>query len=151
MLFTGHAELNIDAKGRLAIPAKYRAQWDQDRDGPSWVCVPWPNSTIRVYPERTFAELADSAEQSLTPDDDVAELEATLFGLAEQITPDSAGRIMLSKEHLRLTGLTGEVVVTGSRNRLEIRDRAAWRDAQQERFASLPKLVERIERRRAGG
>lgn len=151
MLFTGFAELNIDAKGRLAIPAKYRAQWDPERDGTGWVCVPWPNRTIRVYPEQTFAQLADSAEQSLTPDEDAAELEATLFGLAELITPDSAGRIMLSKEHLRLTGLTGEVVVTGARNRLEISDRVAWRAAQQERFNSLPKLVERIDRRRGGG
>ena len=150
MLFTGYAELTIDAKGRLAIPAKYRSQWDAEPDGPSWVCVPWPNQTIRIYPERTFAQLADSAEQSLTPDEDAAELEATLFGLAEQITPDSAGRIMLSKEHLRLTGLSGEVVVTGARNRLEVCDRARFRDAQQERFASLPKLIERIERRRGG-
>lgn len=150
MLFTGHAELNIDAKGRLAIPAKYRSQWDAERDGPSWVCVPWPRESVRIYPERVFAQLADSAEQTLTPDDDVAELEAALFGLAEQITPDAAGRVTLSKEHLRLTGLGTEVVVVGVRNRLEVRDREVWRAAQQQRFESLPSLVARVERRRGG-
>ncbi len=45
MHFTGYSEHTIDAKQRLAIPAKYRAQWDDKRDGTAWYGVPWPIST----------------------------------------------------------------------------------------------------------
>ena len=33
MLFTGTSEHTLDAKLRLAIPAKYRNQWNPERDG----------------------------------------------------------------------------------------------------------------------
>ncbi|MEM1331777.1 MAG: hypothetical protein AAGG07_14630 [Planctomycetota bacterium] len=148
MLFTGHAELTVDAKGRLAIPAKYRNAWEAERDGSSWISIPWPTGIIRLYTERAFEALASQGEQSLTPDPDEAELEAQLFGLAEPLNLDSAGRVLLPKTHLRLTGISGEVVVVGARNRLEVRERAAWMQEEERRFQSLPALVARIEARK---
>jgi len=148
VLFTGHADLNIDAKSRLAIPAKIRAQWSEERDGQAWVLVPWPGGVIRVYTERAFQDLAESRGATLTPESDEAELEAALFGSAERVEPDSAGRITLPKQHLQLTGLSGEVVLVGARNRFEIRDRARWLAEEQERFNSLPALVSRVERQK---
>lgn len=53
MLFTGQAEITIDAKQRLAIPSKFRARLpkDQTEDKTSWFCVPWPDgSLLRLYP-----------------------------------------------------------------------------------------------------
>lgn len=151
MLFTGHSEHSIDSKLRLAIPAKYRSQLDPERDGSAWYCVPWPGGILRLYTEKTFEQLAQQGEHSLTPDEDQADLEAQLFGFAERLEMDAQGRITLPKAHLELSGLkeTGaEVVVVGARNRLEVRDRAGWLAGQQERFAKLPSLVARIEARR---
>jgi MraZ protein len=149
VLFTGHSEHGIDAKLRLAIPAKHRSQVDAERDGPAWYCVPWADGSLRLYTERTFKELAARMDQTLTPDADRAELDAVLFGLAERLEMDGQNRIGLPKHHLELTGLSAtEVVVIGAGNRLEIRDRAAWLAGQRERFAKLPTLVARIEARR---
>ena len=47
MLFTGHSEHTIDAKLRLAIPAKYRNNLTPERDGLAWFCVPWPGGVLR--------------------------------------------------------------------------------------------------------
>ncbi|MCC6659345.1 MAG: hypothetical protein IT437_00525 [Phycisphaerales bacterium] len=152
MIFTGHSEHSIDAKLRLAIPAKYRAQWDTKRDGDAWYSVPYPDGVIRVYTASTFERVAANAPDSLTPDADEAELDAALFGQAERLEMDSAGRITLPRRHLDLAGLnTGEVVVVGARNRLEVRDRAKWQAGEQERFARLPALVARIEGKRGRG
>ena len=152
MIFTGHSEHSIDAKLRLAIPAKYRSQWEAARDGDAWYSVPYPDGVIRVYTASTFERLAGSAPDSLTPDADEAELEAALFGQAERLEMDSAGRITLPRRHLDLVGLSpGEVVVVGARNRLEVRDRAKWRAGEQARFTRLPELVARIEGKRSRG
>lgn len=150
MLFTGHSELTIDAKQRLQIPAKYRNSWDEARDGKAWFCVPWPGGILRLYTEACFEGLASQGRQTLTPDQDAADLEADLFSLAERIEPDSAGRIGLPRQHLELAGLTNEVVVIGAGNRLEIRDRAAWKQTLSQRFARLPSLVAKIEARKEG-
>jgi len=148
LLFTGHAELNIDAKQRLAIPAKYRGQMSPERDGDAWICVPWSARLIRIYTETTFTELAGKAEQGLATTEEQAELEATLFGFAERIELDSAGRITIPKLHLQMTGLGTEVVIVGARNRLEVRDRNAWTATIPERFARLPSLVAKVESQR---
>ena len=149
MLFTGQSEHSIDAKQRLAIPAKYRNQWDAARDGGAWVCIPWPTGHLRLYTESTFAALARQGEMSLTPDEDLAELQTTLFGLAERLEMDSAGRVIIPQQHLKLAGIGAEVSVVGAGDRLEVRNRGQWTAAAASRFEALPKLVERIQQRKA--
>lgn len=152
MLFTGQTEINIDAKQRLAIPARYRQQLLGAGGSQAWVCVPWPGRVLRLFPETTFERLADDGTESLTPSLDQAHLEAAFFGLAERIEPDSAGRLTLPRKHLELAGFAdrAHVVVVGVRNRLEVRDRGAWEATLPERFAELPVLTERVEARRRG-
>mgnify|MGYP000998081643 CR=1 FL=1 len=90
MLFTGHSEHSIDSKLRLAVPARYRNLWDPARDGGAWVCIPWPTGHLRLYTEATFSRMAEQGEMSLTPDETTAELETSLYGLAERLEMDSA-------------------------------------------------------------
>jgi MraZ protein len=147
VLFIGSSEHTIDAKLRLAVPAKYRNQWVAERDGGAWICVPWSTGHLRLYTEADFAKLADSAPSSLTPDQATANLEADFFSLAERLEMDSAGRINLPRHHVELTGLKSEVAVVGARNRLEIHDLATWKSTQKKRFESLPDLVNRLQQK----
>jgi MraZ protein len=147
VLFTGHSLNSIDAKARLSIPAKYRSQWSDERDGKAWYCVPWPGGILRLYTETAFTAMAESIEQSLMPAEDQADLDADLFSLAERLEMDAQGRVALPAPHLELTGLSGEVVVIGARNRLEVRDRAQWLQSQTDRFQRLPTLVARTRTR----
>ncbi|RMH10811.1 MAG: hypothetical protein D6695_10725 [Planctomycetota bacterium] len=149
MLFTGQAEITVDAKHRLALPAKFRARWDPKRDGPTWYCVPWPHEgVLRLYTERRFEQMAELQEETLTPDQDRADLEATLFGFTEQLDVDSASRIRLPAWHIDLIKLPREVVVVGARNRLEVRARDSWVGSRVERFNELRQLVARLEARK---
>jgi MraZ protein len=149
VLFTGSSDHSIDAKLRLAIPAKFRKLSGGEEETGAWYCVP-AEGCLRLYPQKRFEELAEGMESSLIPDSDRAELDAVFFGLAERLEVDGQGRIALPKPHLELVGLQsgGEVAVVGARDRLEVRDRAAWRAGLQERFARLPALVSRIDARR---
>lgn len=154
MLFTGHSEHPIDAKGRLAVPARYRNAWDQATDGPCWVCMPWPGATeigtLRLYTFNTFSALSSKYGNSLTPGEDEGELELTLFSLAVQLEMDNEGRVALPKRHLEMSGVGRDVVVVGVRNRLEVHAKSAWNAREMERFKRLPSLIERIERKHAG-
>lgn len=154
MLFLGQAEVTIDAKQRLAVPAKFRARTegkDSSKESPAWISVPYPGGILRLYPEPRFEQLANAAPSSLTPDREEAELEAQFFGSAERLEQDSAGRITIPKSHLEMTGLSGEVTVVGVRDRLEVRDRGAWRAAAADGFNKLPELVARTRGRASPG
>ena len=147
MLFTGHSQHTIDPKLRLAVPAKYRNQWDPARDGAAWFCIPWPTGHLRLYTEGRFAHMAEQGESSLAISNEQAELESRLYGFAERLEMDTAGRITLPRSHLQLAGLGTEVVVVGARTRLEVHDRAAFEASLDERFRQLPALDEAIGRR----
>lgn len=151
MLFTGQYEHTIDAKNRLAIPAGIRARWDPTQDGAAFYAVPWVGGLIRLYTESDFNARAGSTPLTLTPDEDEAELAATLFGFAMRVEPDSAGRVRLSEEMLSLTGLPREVVLVGAGDRLEVRDRSQWEQSKQQRLEQLPELMRRISAKKRGG
>jgi MraZ protein len=149
MLFTGSSEHSIDAKQRLAIPAKFRNLWNPERDGHAWMCLPWPGPPghLRLYPENYFMAAGQANKPTLTPDRDRAALEARLFSRVERLEMDSAGRIILPKAHLERVGLKTEVAVIGAGDRLEIHDLARWKASDVEDFQSMPELVERMQGR----
>ncbi|MCB9839057.1 MAG: hypothetical protein H6813_06935 [Phycisphaeraceae bacterium] len=148
MLFTGHYEHTIDAKHRLAIPADIRNRWDSKKCGQAWYAVPWVGSVIRLYTEADFETRAKEHMLGLMPDADHAELLSTLFGLSDRLEPDSAGRIRISQELLELVDLGTDVVLVGSGEWLEIRDRAAWRASRKDRLKQIPALMQRLDSKR---
>lgn len=147
MLFTGSTELNIDAKGRLSIPSRYRSQLtgsDKKKSDPqAWIALPWPDGSIRLYTETTFEELASAWTDSLTLSEDQAKLRRAIFASAERIEQDSAGRIRVPQKHLDLAAIGSAVVVIGAGSMLEVRDRDQWLAEEQKRFADLPALIEK--------
>ncbi|MFN0012694.1 MAG: division/cell wall cluster transcriptional repressor MraZ [Phycisphaerales bacterium] len=148
MLFTGYSQHSIDSKLRLAIPAKYRNQWDSVRDGNAWFCIPWPTGLLRLYTEAQFTQLARSMGSTLMPDANTAELQAGYFGFAERLEMDAAGRVTLLKKHLELTGLGTEVVVVGAMDRLEVRNKATWEADQREVFKRLQERADELAKSR---
>lgn len=144
MLFTGYTELTIDAKGRLAIPAKYRNKWDPKQHGGAWYCVPWPGGVLRLFPEAQFEAMAEQLEDSLMQLPEEAELDVNFFGHAERLEPDAQGRVLLPRRHIALAELPSEVAVVGARNRLEVRARDSWTESEPRRLEGIPGQIQRI-------
>ncbi len=142
MALIGQAEVIIDAKARLAVPAKFRAAAPSAEEGEraNWIVMPRADGTLWIYPEPAFEQLAESHVHSLSPEDDEAELNRVLFGYSERVTMDGAHRLTLPRKHLELTGLSGEVTVVGAMNHLEVHSREQWTARESERLARLPQL-----------
>lgn len=145
MIFTGSAELTIDAKGRLAIPAKFRSLLRPERDGTAWYCVPWRKHLLMLFTEARFQELAEKGPATLMPPAQQAEAQADYFGFTERLEVDSAGRINIPQLHLELTELGKDVVMVGAGPRLEVMDRATWQKDLRDRFNKLPGVMQKLE------
>ncbi len=120
-MFIGEYNHTLDDKGRLAIPAKFRALL---RGGA--VVTKGLDSCLVVYPKKEWATLADKiAALPFNKTNDRSLARFILAGAAEADF-DNQGRISLP-EHLRVFAkLHKKAVIAGLYSRLEIWDEAAW-------------------------
>lgn len=153
MPFTGQANATIDAKMRLAIPAKFRNRWDPNQDGATWFCIPWPQTkTLRLYTHSMFNELYSAGRRapSLTPSPDQSELDSILFSAAEEVDVDANHRIRLPAWQVETLSLPRDIVVIGAGDRLEIRDRESWQASFNDKLARMHEIAEKISSLQSG-
>lgn len=135
---TGTYEHNMDAKGRLFIPAKLR----EDLGGICYLtmgidnCLAiYPLESWEVFTEK-FASLPMSKSRQMRP----------LFANAVKCEPDSQGRVVIPQALRQYAGLTKEIVIIGVHNRAEIWDAEAWKETQEEMTpAKMAELLESLE------
>ncbi len=150
MPFTGQANATIDAKTRLAIPAKFRNRWDPNQDGATWFCIPWPQTkTLRLYTHSMFNELYSAGRRSpsLTPSPDQSELDAILYSAAEEVDIDANHRIRLPAWQLETLQLPTDVIVLGAGDRIEIRPRETWESSFNDRLDKMAALASMLAKR----
>lgn len=149
MLFLGTTPYQLDDKNRVAIPPKYRGQFE---DG--GVLATGEEPCVMLFTVGGFEERA--AEYEAIPEETEAGRDAwrDFFGNAQLVEKDSQGRITLDRKLMAHANLTKEVFVVGVRNRLEIWDQATWDAREETRAASrrdqLKQLPERRARQEAG-
>ena len=122
---TGQYAHNIDAKGRLFIPAKLREELGQTFHvtiGPDHCLTIYPNETWNDFMTK-FHELPYSKGKSLR----------ALSANAVDCEPDAQGRIIIPAKLREYANLQKEVVVIGSFDRAEIWNAERW--AREEAMA----------------
>lgn len=140
--FSGQADVTIDAKQRLAVPAKFRKGMTESELLAGWYCVPWSSDrSLRLYPAATFDRLASELDGPLMPAARADALKRQLFSQAEHAETDATFRIRLEQRHIDQLKLPNEVVVVGARDWLEIHDRATWSQLQAAMFEQLPEIT----------
>ncbi len=141
MAFTGTFEHTLDAKNRLTIPSKFRAELSKGVYLSRAI-----ERVISLYPAETYTAMADEALASLgNPFSSQArETRRLLYGTASETELDSAGRVMLTQRFLEHAGIGREVVITGVGDCLEIWDRSAWADYDNDLTARAPDLTESL-------
>ncbi len=119
---TGTYEHNIDAKGRLFIPAKLREELGETfylAFGVDTCLAIYPQSTWDIFTEK-FASLPMSQSKHMRP----------LFANAVKCEPDAQGRIVVPAKLRNYAKLEKESVIVGVHNRAEIWSAAQWGDQE---------------------
>ena len=125
---TGQYFHNIDAKGRLFIPASLRKELGQ-----TFHVTVGQDHCLSVYSDESWAAfMAKLKELSYN---EVKKLRA-LFAYAADCEPDSQGRILIPNHLRQRAKLEKEVVVAGIFNRVEIWNAQRWAELEEEAFSS---------------
>lgn len=148
-MFRGVATFNLDAKGRMAIPAKFRKHLDVSCEGRLVITIDHSDHCLQVYPlpEWETVEQKLSALPSLNPQ--VRRLKRMLLGYATECEMDSNGRILLPAKLREFASLDKNIVMIGQGNKFELWDEQSWNtlmDAclQEDFDAILPAELETL-------
>ena len=143
-MLLGEYEHTIDDKNRLTLPAKFRQDF---ADG--IVLTRGLDGCLFAYRRADWERIV---ETRLTQIDQLSKegrrLHRHFFSGAAEAELDKQGRVMVPTALLQHAKLGREVVVAGVHDRLEIWDRAAWRDELRQVEGSAEDVAERLAARR---
>ena len=119
-LFAGTYENRIDRKGRVSLPADFRAELPADGARVVYV-YPSPRGTALEACDRGFMQrMSDSIEQFDIFSDEEDDMTASIVAAARRITIDPEGRIALPPELIAEAGIEDAVTFVGRGARFQI-------------------------------
>jgi MraZ protein len=120
-MFLGEFQHAIDAKGRVAIPARFRSQF-----GRGAVLIRGIEPCLYVFPLATWEAKAQALDAAAMDPARRRRIERRFFGTACECELDAQGRIVIPLAFRQYAGLDGETTIVGARQRIEIWHTAAW-------------------------
>ena len=124
-VFEGAAALNLDAKGRMAIPARHRDALLATGEG-SLTLTSHPHGCLLLYPTPVWEPIRDQILRVPSFDPLAASLKRVLVGNARTEELDSAGRILLAPELRTYARLEKTVYLVGMGSHFEIWSETGW-------------------------
>ncbi|MCJ7667654.1 MAG: division/cell wall cluster transcriptional repressor MraZ [Anaerolineae bacterium] len=120
-MFLGEYSHTIDSKGRLTIPAKFRAELAQ-----GMVVTRGLDRCLLVYPLPEWDKLAQRINGLPITQKDARTFTRLTYSGAIHCEPDRQGRILLPQYLREYAGIDNESVVIGLYARLEIWNPIRW-------------------------
>jgi MraZ protein len=125
-VFEGAIALSLDAKGRLAIPARHRETLLAVAEG-SLVLTAHPHRCLLLYPSPAWQPIRDQILKASSFDTRAASVKRVLVGNARTETLDSAGRLLVANELRDYANLEKTVYLVGMGSHFEIWSEAGWK------------------------
>lgn len=136
-MFTGEFRHTIDGKGRVAVPARFRA----DLAAGATVCR-WLENCVAIFPKQAWQQLADAASAERYADAGARAFTRFLFSGAFEVEVDAQGRLVLPTSLRQFGGLKTDAVVVGAADHIELWEPERW--AAQSAAMSSDEFAERI-------
>lgn len=119
-MFRGATLVNLDSKGRLSVPTRYRDQLIENASGQLVCTIDINSPCLLLYPlpEWEIIEQKLSRLSSMNPQE--RRVQRLLLGHASECQMDSAGRLLIAPVLRQHAGLTKEVMLVGQFNKFEL-------------------------------
>ena len=136
MHFRGINNIAVDAKGRMAMPARYRERLLEGCGGRLVVTVDRDHCLL-VYPLPEWDVIESKVIELASLNKPARLLQRLLIGHATELEVDAQGRILLPAMLRDFAGLKKKAVLIGQGKKLEIWDEETWSESQEEWVTSV--------------
>lgn len=130
-MFKGGSTVNLDAKGRLALPTKFREDLAASCDG-RMVLTVHDDGCLMLYPAQEWEEIERKLVRLPNQNKTARRLQRMLLGHATEVEMDSHGRILVPPRLREFANLEKKVVLAGIGNKFEIWNDTAWEQSCEE-------------------
>jgi len=120
-MFLGEYDHTIDYKGRLTVPAKFRAELAE-----GLVVTRGIDRCLLIYPQEEWNRLYERVAALPLTDRRARAFRRRFFSAASDVTPDSQGRVLIPPRLRQFASLDGDVVVAGAGSYIEVWNPAQW-------------------------
>lgn len=133
-MFRGVAQLSLDSKGRLAIPARHRDVLRERCDG-RLIITADPSRCLLIYPLPEWEPIEAKLNGLSSFNPVTRSLQRLLVGNACDVELDGSGRVLVPPPLRQFAALEKNVVLVGQGNKLELWDAAQWDQRVEEALA----------------
>ncbi len=145
--FHGATVLTLDAKGRLAIPTRYREALagSAPQASRTLVLTAHPEGCALLYPEAEWERVRAQVEKFPSFDPRASWWKRLLLGFEEHLVPDASGRVLISSALRMHARLERDAMLVGQSHYFELWDPGVWNAkyaAALEGSGSLPPGME---------
>lgn len=120
-MFRGGYAHNIDDKGRVIVPLKFRSLL-----GEKFVVTKGLDRCLWVFSDEEFRKLDGHLNAQPMLDPNAVRLQRFFSGEAVDAVTDAQGRVALPSNLREYAAIEKEVMIVGSGNRIEIWNKAGW-------------------------
>ena len=124
-MFRGGSTINLDAKGRMALPTRYRATLMERCEGRMVITV-HDDGCLLVYPLPEWEEIERKVMRLPNRSRKTRQLQRMLLGRASEVELDGNGRILIPPRLREFASLDKRVVLAGVGNKFEVWNEEHW-------------------------
>ncbi|NIR38680.1 MAG: division/cell wall cluster transcriptional repressor MraZ [Actinobacteria bacterium] len=135
--FLGTFEHTLDGKGRLILPSAFRPKLAEG------AVITSLDHCLAILPADEFERMADRLEAEVAEGDVDVNALRSFASQADEVVPDSQGRVRLLPHLREMAGLDRSVIVTGALRRVEVWNPDRWAEVSP---AGAERLADAIER-----
>jgi len=140
LAFRGQFDHSLDAKNRLTVPTKFRANFSS-----GIVLAKGLEPCITVWTPEEFDTWTNSFLSNLNPvSAERRKLTRFFAGNSFEVELDSAGRVTLNAPLLAHARIEKEVVLVGNLDHLEVWDRETWESDQRQLADEIVGIAESL-------
>lgn len=138
-MFMGEYQHNIDEKGRMIVPAKFREEL-----GPSFILTRGLDQCVFGYAPDEWKQLEEKLKALPFTKKDARAFTRFFFSGAVECELDKQGRVNVPSMLQRYANLEKECVIIGVSNRIEIWSKPIWHQYYSESEESFSEIAESI-------
>lgn len=138
-MFMGEFQHNIDEKGRVIIPAKFR-----DELGTTFIITRGLDNSLFVYPVEEWKQIEQKLKSLPFTRADARKFTRFFFSGAVECEVDKQGRVIIPNNLRSYAELTKECIFIGVSNRVEVWSKELWDTYYRESETSFNEIAEKI-------
>lgn len=138
-MFMGEYHHNIDDKGRLIIPAKFRQEL-----GTKFIVTRGLEKCLYVYSKSEWDNIVAKIKTLPFTKKDVRIFVRSFFSGATECEFDRQGRINITSPLVSYADITKECVIIGANDRIEIWSKSSWENFLNQNFDKIEDIAENL-------